>query len=161
MKGSGLRKRYERQGVRGMMKTKCAFYVLTIVAVFAAVHFPPGVARAEDVVFLGKFTGGDYYYARDSIHRLKDGKVRVWVNLVFSKEAIESMGGTFPEIKDKMYRDVILYEIDCWERRYRIMQYAIYDKSGNVLKRATSEKPAAYDCGPGTVYDSLGRAVCR
>lgn len=143
------------------MKKINPFALLMIISAFAAGYFLPGCACAEDVVFFGKSSGGDFYYDRESIHRLDNGKFHVWVNLVFSKEAIESMGGTFPDIKEKMYRDVILYEIDCWEKRYRIMQYAIYDKSGNVLKRATSEKPAAYDCGPGTVYDSLGRAVCR
>ncbi len=147
--------------MKGAMKTKIRLFMWMIVAGLVAASFAPGGAGAEDVVFLGKYAGGDYYYARDSIHRLKDGRVRVWVNLVFSKEAIASMGGTFPEIKDKMYRDVILYEIDCGNRSYKIMQYAIYDKSGNVLKRATSDNPAAYEFGPGTVYDSLSRAVCR
>lgn len=143
------------------MKKMNSFAVSMIIAAFAAAYCLPGCACAEDVVFLGKSSGGDFYYARDSIHRLKDGKVQVWVNLVFSKEAIESMGGTFPEIKGQMYRDVILYEIDCWKRSYKIIQYAIYDKSGNVIKRATSDNPTVYDCAPSTVYDSLGQAVCR
>ncbi len=143
------------------MKKINPFALLMIIAAFAAGYFLPGCACAEDVVFFGKSSGGDFYYDRESIHRLDNGKFHVWVNLVFSKEAIESMGGIFPEIKDRMYRDVILYEVDCMNRSYKIRQYAMYDKSGKIIKRGASENPRENYFVPDTVYDTLRKAVCR
>lgn len=93
---------------------------------------------------------GKWYIDIKTLRVMKDKK-RVWVLLDHKKPNTDHELST-----------LFLYEVDCAESRFRMLQYAGYKKQmGGGSVATSSEATSAWSySGPGTVADVMMKGVC-
>lgn len=89
-----------------------------------------------------------WYYDKKNITRPTKNIVRVWVQVVYKEESIHSKN---------------LFEVDCIEKKNRILSFTLYDKDGGVKNSYT---PQADKLGwkfivPGSVLEGVYETVCK
>jgi len=99
-------------------------------------------------------------------HRIKD-RVQVWVKRVFSEEGSKEFtqdsrsNGLSTEGWNRLEHFTSLYEIECNEKKGRVLSVVIYDKGGRVVYSASFGKPKWEYTVPDSIGDTFRKKVCQ
>jgi hypothetical protein len=100
------------------------------------------------------------YYDAQSITRPSENVVRVWVKHVYTEEGVMDMVGSFGKIYENLSYSLILNEINCVEKKYRILSAYAKDNKGKVIH--SSNDPTSWDfLPPDSMGDRLSKEVCK
>jgi hypothetical protein len=94
---------------------------------------------------------------------ISDGIIKVWEKTIYSEkekqDIIKELGAEYK----KLDQSLILYKIDCFERRYQILEGIYYALDGSILDSENfSEFPAEwYSISPGSIGERLFKKVCK
>lgn len=109
-----------------------------------------------------------WYYDENGMDHSNKNVIRVW-----AKSAVKGRTGIDEKIKllkkfggqTKGYEDysytVNLFELDCKSKKQRVISVKDYDSQGNTLETATMENSPWDYVPPGTIAESLFKAVCK
>jgi len=148
------------------MKTVYSVIFLSFLIIFPLVTTVNG---NDDWVIYETSYGGDVYsYSKVSIKPKTKDMVQVWSKQVYSDKSREEViqklmeSGLFTKTElEKLSYNVILQEIDCKEKKSRIVSIRYYDKDSNVLYSSAVEKIIWTYIIPDTVTDILRKKVCK
>jgi hypothetical protein len=109
--------------------------------------------------------GDIYYFDPESIEKLPGEVVKVWVKTEktdFSGDNLrEHVKSITSGNKEKVTGEVIqLYEINCPDRKYRIINLAVYDKN-NEIKEYYNDPTEWQPIPPESVTQFLHKEVCK
>ena len=100
------------------------------------------------------------YYDKGTINRPSEGIVRVWVKEVNTEKGVTDMVNRFGEEFKNCDHVKKLCEIDCAEKRIRILSSAAYSKVGEVI--ISSDSPSQWIfIIPKSEGEALQKIVCK
>lgn len=100
------------------------------------------------------------YYDKESINHLSKNIVRVWVKEVNTEKGITDMVKRFGEEYKDCDHIKKLYEVDCAEKRIRILSSAAYSRAGEVLISDDSPSKWIFTV-PKSEGEALRKTVCK
>jgi hypothetical protein len=145
------------------MKTICSGIFLSFLIILHLVT--PVIGSSDDWVEYYRYNNGTIVLY-NKVH-IKNDIVQVWNKIVFSvvgrEEYIQKMRHTgMSDIEwDKFSHTLILYEIDCKNRRSQIVSDIEYKTDGSVLLSRSSDEPNWTFIPPDTGVDILQKIVCK
>jgi hypothetical protein len=120
---------------------------------------------SSDWVKLYADTNGDVIFYKME-HRIKN-IVQVWVKRVLSDEGEKEFvqdsrdNGLPTEGWNRLEHFTSLYEIDCKEKKGRVLSVVIYDKDGKVVYSSSFGKPEWEYTVPDSMGDTFRKQVCQ
>lgn len=96
-----------------------------------------------------------WFYDAESIIRLPKNIVRVWVKMTYTDKVPKG-----PGIKYQEYRSLSLHELDCQEKKVRILSYCTFYEDGTVRVQEYDDTKWSYII-PDTVDMNLYKSVCK
>lgn len=115
----------------------------------------------EDWRFYGESSTAHHYYDSESITRPSQNIVRVWVKLSYKEkgllEMVEKHGAKYKELSYAL----VSSEIDCSNKRYRILLEIYCSKEAGILSTSMTGKFSEWDFPPESMVDSLSKVVCK
>ena len=115
----------------------------------------------SDWKFYTKSDFGSYHYEIENIPRLSGHLVRVWQKLILNSKGIMNLGKELGKEYERVSEIITLREIDCINKKSRILELIFHAEEGRVIKR-DYYKPLEWDpILPDSVDDVLFCAVCR
>lgn len=149
------------------MRKQMVVYFLALCTVLLATPD----ARAEELQEWRPFGQSEtnyWYFRTKDIEFKTDGTVRIW-----SKAAAKGKIGIDDKIKllqkfggntkgyEQFSHSVSLFEINCSQRKSRVVSVTDYDKNGKSLESVTVPDFPWDSIGKGTIMDNLSTVVCR
>ncbi len=94
------------------------------------------------------------YYNAESINHTSEGFVQVWDKYVFIKKTIQR--------EEIMKQTKVLNEIDCANKRSRLLSVTSYNTYGEVIENYNFDKsPSDWtDITPDSIFENLYNIVC-
>ena len=100
------------------------------------------------------------YYDRETVNRTSENIVRVWVKEVNTEKGMTDMVNRFGEEFKNCDHIKKLYEIDCTEKRIRILSSAAYSRAGEVI--ISDDSPSKWiSIMPKSEGEALHKTVCK
>ena len=108
-----------------------------------------------------------WYYDTKSVTSSNKSLVKVWAKGVTKDQKgidekiklLKKFGGETMGYENYSYT-LNLFEIDCANKKHRIISVKDYDKKGNGLQTVTIENYPWDFMAPGTIIDNLSREIC-
>lgn len=95
------------------------------------------LSAAEAAVWTayGESASGTYYYDKEGMRQLSGNVWQVWIKNVLTREGAKNYKKKYPAVKgvDKISVDMLLVEMDCMKRQFRLLNGVSYDSSGNKI----------------------------
>jgi hypothetical protein len=111
--------------------------------------------------FYAKSEFGTYCFDTKNISRLSNHLVRVWQKLILNNKGTVNLAGEYGKEYENAREVIILREIDCINKKSRILELALSSEEGRVMKRETYD-PLEWDSiVPDSVDDVLYCAICK
>ena len=107
------------------------FLQLLLVALFSVCS----TAEGAGWIPYGESDSGTYFYDKESI-RQPSGNIRqVWIKNVLTPEGAKNYKKKYPAVKgaDKISVDMLLVEVNCSARLFRVLNGSSYDSSGRTI----------------------------
>jgi hypothetical protein len=104
---------------------------------------------------------GTYCYDMENISRLSNQFVRVSQKLILNNKGTVNLVGEFGKEYEKAREAIILREIDCINKRSRILELTLCSGEGTVMKRETYTLYDWDSIVPDSVDDVLYRSICK
>ncbi|MBF0328203.1 MAG: hypothetical protein HQL10_03535 [Nitrospirae bacterium] len=138
---------------------------------FCTIGLAPICSAVEDIQgwrLFGQSETNYWYYTTKNIEFKNDGVVRIW-----SKASAKGKIGIDDKIKllqrfggntkgyEQFSHSVSLFEINCSQRKSRVVSVTDYDKNGKSLESVTVPDFPWDAIGKGTIMDNLTTVVCR
>jgi hypothetical protein len=105
--------------------------------------------------------GDSYYYDASSIVRPSKNIVRGLIKRVYSEKSlnreVEKLGSTY---KDMSHR-IILWEMNCIEKKAAFIEITTYSKKGAVLSSIKPDKPSWAAIPPESISEELYKLLCK
>jgi len=124
----------------------------------------PAISSSDWIIHYTDTNGDVIYY---NIENRENNVVQVWVKRVLSdegaKEFIEDSknNGLPAEGWSRLEHFTSLYEIDCKEKKGRVLSVVIYNKDGKAVYSGSFGKPQWEDTVPGSIGDTFRKKVCQ
>jgi hypothetical protein len=119
-----------------------------------------GVSES-DWRFYAKSEYGSYCYGIENLPRLSNHLIKVWQKLILNSKGITNLGKELGEEYENVSEIITLREIDCINKKIRILELIFRSEAGRVIKRE-SYNPFEWDSIiPDSVDDALCCAVCK
>ena len=109
----------------------------------------------------GESSIGVYYYDADGITRPSKNIVRVWEKVVYSAKGVKKHVEESGKRYENLSHSLNLWEVDCVEKKERILQTTEYLKDGTVLSSTQSQKTPWSFVSPTSIGEALYEAVCK
>lgn len=109
-------------------------YLLILFILADLFLFHLSASEAADRIFYGENDSGTYYYKERM--RQPSGNVRqVWIKTVLTHEGVKNLKKKSPAVKDadKIRINMLLSEVDCPAKQFRILKGSSYDSSGHKI----------------------------
>jgi hypothetical protein len=120
-----------------------------------------GRASGADWKFYAKSEFGSYSYDIENMSRPSDHLVRVWQKLILNDKGTMDLVGEFGKEYEKATEAIILREIDCMNKKSRILELTFCSEEGRIIKKE-SYNPLGWDSiVPDSVDDLLYFAICQ
>lgn len=104
---------------------------------------------------------GSYYYDAENVNRFRKDFIRVWQKVVLGNRGTANLVNELGKEYENVYEAIILREIDCVDKKSRILELTFCSEEGRVIKKE-SYKPIGWDSIlPDSVDDMLHQAVCK
>jgi len=103
-----------------------------------------------------------FYDTEDMIRSLED-TVEVWTKSEYTQRGIAEMLKKFGKHYENLSYSLELWEINCPERKHRLLSITAYSVEGNILytDQAGSRPPPWKIIPPESVEESLYKALCK
>jgi len=108
--------------------------------------------QSDDKVF--------YYYA-ENLTRPSKGIVRVWSKTDYTEKGVIGMVEKFGSRYENLKYSLDLWELKCGNNTIRILATTHHSKNGEVLDSKKNDHAKWKSIAPGSVEDSLHKAVCK
>lgn len=100
------------------------------------------------------------YYDKQSIIRPYKNIARVWTKSDYTEKGVLEWVGKVGKIYENLSHSIVLWEINCAEKRQRRLTLTVYDHKGSVINFNSS--PSEWDfIVPESVTDELYKEVCK
>jgi hypothetical protein len=100
------------------------------------------------------------YYDAESISQPSKNIIKVGVKFEYTKIGIAEFVKTFGDKFNKLDNSKSLYEVNCVEKKYRILELVFYSKDGIVLDTISYPSEWTYNTRE-SVSDALDIKVCK
>jgi len=103
------------------------------------------------------------FYDAQSLTRPSKNIVRVWVKWVYTEKGRLDAQGTLAKdgyLKSVDYSE-ILHELDCSERKYRVLSLNYYNFSGESIVEFARSSSTWDFINPGSILENLYKEVCK
>jgi hypothetical protein len=102
-------------------------------------------------------------YDAESMTRSSQGIVEVWTKSEYTERGVIEMVIKFGKHYENLSYSLELWEINCVEKRHRLLLFTAYSAEGNVLynDEAGSRPPPWKTISRGSVEESLYKALCK
>jgi hypothetical protein len=106
-----------------------------------------------------------HYYDAESVTRPSENIVRVWTKTIYSEKDINDFVTKYGQGAKSIGHTRALKEIECKEKKLRLLSLNVYSKGGDMLMMA--DESALKEFGewnfiaPETILESLYKAVCE
>ena len=120
-------------------------------------------AWAEDWRLYAKTDSYECFYdAQDMIHS-SEGNATVWTRLEYTERGVTEMVRKFGKHYEDLSYSLELLEINCAEKKHRLLSITAYSVKGNILyaDQAGSRLPPWKIISRGSVEESLYGALCK
>jgi len=122
--------------------------------------FGDAEVRGEDWKEFAKNERAFCYYDAESISQPSKNIIKVEVKFEYTKIGITEFVNTFGDKFNKLDNSKSLYEVNCLEKKYRILELVFYSKDGNVLDTISYPSEWKYNTRE-SVSDALDITVCK
>ncbi len=157
----------------GRVKKKSLLTKFSFILIGIWLFYLSGCTKSKEVVgeygidwkLYGESEISTGYYNARNISDSSKGIVKVWVEYDYKRQGIEMvinkavMGGVSSKKIENLRFMKNLCEIDCQNRRVRILKNIVYDKEGNFLYQS-SLGTEYINIPTNTMYNNLHKAVC-
>jgi len=123
-------------------------------------------AWAADWIYYAPMSTGHMYYDKSSIKKVNKNIIRVWTKTIFIENGkkqyfsfLKSIGKA-PDNPDMLNYQLVLVEIDCVNKKYRISSLSIYDEKDSILASLPKPSDQWIDIPPNTQMEILKNEVC-
>jgi hypothetical protein len=123
--------------------------------------------NGADWIRFGKGEGGnELFYDIQSINYLPNSSVRVLVKMIPEdeesrvRERAEWRKG-YSEFPDNFSYSTFLYEINCKDRTFKVLEGATYNKENETIIDTTIEYPRLDNISPESMMEGLYKIVCE
>jgi len=105
---------------------------------------------------------GSSYYDLDSRTLISHGVIRVWEQYVYTAESVTKKMMKYGSKYEALKNSMTLWEIDCAEKKARLVSTADYSHDGRVVsKTKDGAEPWPWDSYPhGSLGDRLIQTIC-
>jgi hypothetical protein len=137
------------------------FGVISVVMGLAI--FGDAEAWARDWRLYAKADLYAFSYDAESMTRSSQGIVEVWTKSEYTERGVIEMVIKFGKHYENLSYSLELWEINCVEKRHRLLLFTAYSAEGNVLynDEAGSRPPPWKTISRGSVEESLYKALCK
>lgn len=144
------------------MKIKNICITICLIILFLFVNR----VRAADWTLLAAYADGDMYYFLSTIKSEKENIVSVWTKTVFNEKG---RAEAFSSLKSKnktavpagkLSHNLVLYEMDCLNGKYRVSALYYYDEKDNLVYSEKNTGIQFSDILHDTILGKLKNAVC-
>jgi surface-adhesin protein E len=112
-----------------------------------------------DWKYYGTNEDGSYFYETESMTRLPNNLIRVWVQSSYSEKSISHWvregGKGFQDLDFSL----ILLELNCVERSVRYLRIVFYSKKGKVFQ--PMENDEWHFIAPDSMTEALHKEICK
>ena len=144
------------------------YSVLTLsLVLFLLLSVNPGAGSDIDWKFFSESNTNRWYYDTKSVTPSNKNLIKVWAKgLTKDQKGIDEkikllkkFGGETMGYENYSYT-LNLFELDCENKKNRILSVKDYDKKGNGLQTVTIENYSWDYIAPGTIIDNLFKEIC-
>ncbi len=133
-----------------------------MLAVFWYILFFSSVeGRGADWKVYSTLDDGIFYYDAESITRLSKDVVRVWDKTVYNKEGVNDIVAKMGDRFKTLSESIQLTELQCAEKKWRVLAAAAYSSGGEVLISRDSIESEWKSITPESVTESLHKILCK
>ena len=120
-------------------------------------------AWARDWRLYAKADLYECFYDAESMTRSSQGIVEVWTKSGYTERGVIEMVIKFGKHYENLGYALELWEINCVEKRHRLLLFTAYSAEGNVLYNGEvgSRPPPWKTISRGSVEESLYKALCK
>jgi hypothetical protein len=103
------------------------------------------------------------FYDAENMTRSSKNIVGVWTKLVYTERGVVKMVKEFGKHYENLSYSLELWEINCAEKKHRLLSTTAYSVEGNILytNQAGSRPPPWKIISRESVEESLYKAVCK
>jgi hypothetical protein len=110
-------------------------------------------------------SGNELFYDIQSINYLPNSSVRVLVKMIPEDEEsrvreIAEWRKGYSAFPDNFSHSTFLYEINCKDRTFKVLQGATYNKENETIIATTIEHPVLDNISPESMMGGLYKIVC-
>jgi hypothetical protein len=148
------------------MKTSSLKLKIILVIIGLAIFGYAEVWGADWKLYNYGVTGDTFhYYDAESVTRPSENIVRVWTKTIYSEKDINDFVTKYGQWAKNIGDTRALKEIDCKEKKLRLLSLNVYSKWGDMLMMA--DESALKEFGewnfiaPETILESLYKVLCK
>jgi hypothetical protein len=104
---------------------------------------------------------GSYCYDMENILRLSNHLVKVWQKLTLNSKGIMNLVKELGKEYEKVREIIMLREIDCINKKSRILELSYCSEEGRGIKRESYDPPGWDSIVPESVDDVLYCIICK
>ena len=102
-----------------------------------------------------------YYYDTESIRQVSKDTLRIWQKWDYSPKEVEGYVKKFGEEYLGLEHSIILQEIDCLERKFKVLSVTDYRSDDSIIQSLGEEGFEWRYIAPESVAEGLLKAVCK
>ena len=127
------------------------------------VIFPHTEVRAKDWRLYAKTDSYECFYDAEDMSRSSQDIVEVWTKLEYTQKGVIEMLIRFGKHYENLSYSLELREINCAEKKDRLLSITAYSEEGNILyaDQAGSRPPPWKIIFRGSVEEDLYSALCK
>jgi len=120
-------------------------------------------AWAEDWRLYAKTDSSECFYDAQDMIRSSEDNVKVWTKSEYTERGVTEMVKKFGKHYGNLSYSLVLLEINCAEKKHRLLSVTAYSVEGNILytDQAGSRLPPWKIISRKSVEESLYRALCK
>lgn len=134
---------------------------------FAVLFLSVNSAMASDWKFIAKSVTGNMYYDKSSIKEVSKNIISLYTKTVYNEYGgkngftLLKVMGKQPRNSDLLSHELVLFEFDCVNEKYKVSSVSLFDKDGNVLHSLPGVADKVEDIPPESFADRLKKIACH
>jgi hypothetical protein len=152
------------EGIEEVIWVKSLSVRLGVISVVISLTiFGCAEAWAENWRLYAKTDLYECFYDAENIVRSSEDIVEVWAKLVYTERGVVELVKEFGKHYENLSYSLELWEINCAEKKHRLLSTTAYSVEGNILytNQAGSRPPPWKIISRESVGESLYKAVCK
>jgi len=139
------------------------FYRIIVLVIF--ILFTNQALAAEWVLY-EKSATGDEYYDKNSIKKINHRIINVWTKVIYNDAGKYKKYSVLKEMNKApvnpylLSHELVLFEVDCFNKKIKITSERICDKRGGVIASKPHSNDKWIDIVPNTKFEKIKNKVC-